>query len=273
MNSKRTNYVMPDNHIIITPYYLLGYIEGDGSFYYNKSDQTTRLSLVTINEDRYLLEKIKEFFINMLNGNSLIFAKNKKFIFINDRKSKNNRKFVSTLEISQIDFICKYLIPFFDSLEFQSKKFLDYLDFKRISILLLDGKHLSEKGKDVINQLGNSMNNNRLSTKLRKAFINNKDMEQNLKLLEMSKPLLIKDKEGRIFMESTNKKIRSTYIIEAVLPNRVVAFYPNAVSCAKIFSVSISTIIRRLNDKKPLLDKKRKILLLSLKRIDAYNEK
>lgn len=33
MNTLRTNFVLPDSHkIIITPYWLLGLIEGDGSF-------------------------------------------------------------------------------------------------------------------------------------------------------------------------------------------------------------------------------------------------
>ena len=33
MNTLRTNFVLPDSHkIIITPYWLLGFIEGYGSF-------------------------------------------------------------------------------------------------------------------------------------------------------------------------------------------------------------------------------------------------
>ena len=37
MNSKRVNYVLPEDHnIVITGNYLVGLLEGDGSFYLNK---------------------------------------------------------------------------------------------------------------------------------------------------------------------------------------------------------------------------------------------
>ena len=33
MNTLRTNFILPNSHkILITPYWLLGFIEGDGSF-------------------------------------------------------------------------------------------------------------------------------------------------------------------------------------------------------------------------------------------------
>lgn len=48
MNDKRINFILPEYHQIrITGNYLVGFIEGDGSFYLNKHDMTVRLSLVT----------------------------------------------------------------------------------------------------------------------------------------------------------------------------------------------------------------------------------
>jgi hypothetical protein len=64
MNDKRFNCSLPNRHIKITSDYLLGYLEGDGSFYFNKHDNTVRISLITITEDRIILEKIKEFLFN-----------------------------------------------------------------------------------------------------------------------------------------------------------------------------------------------------------------
>ena len=82
------------------------------------------------------------------------------------KKTKSNYKPISILEISQIDFICNILIPYFDSIEFRTKKFQDYLEvfFKIIAFLILEGKYLTDRGKELIIKLGDTMNNNRLST-------------------------------------------------------------------------------------------------------------
>jgi len=143
MNDKRINFTLPENHIKITVNYLLGYIEGDGSFYFNKNDNTVRISLITITEDRILLEKIRELLYNQLDPYSLFLAENTKLISINNKTVINNRKPVTDLNISQIDYICNRLIPLFDRLDFKTKKYLDYLDFRKIAFLVLDGKYLS----------------------------------------------------------------------------------------------------------------------------------
>lgn len=112
MNDKGINFSLSENHVKITSNYLLGYLEGDDSFYFNKIDNTVHISLITIKSDRILLEKIKEFLFNKLDKNSLILAKNTKIIHINDRSKYKNRKVITILDISQIDYICNYLIPF-----------------------------------------------------------------------------------------------------------------------------------------------------------------
>lgn len=45
MNKKRTKFNLPLNHIKISPYWLLGFIEGEGSFYLNRSKLTPTFSL------------------------------------------------------------------------------------------------------------------------------------------------------------------------------------------------------------------------------------
>lgn len=48
MNDKRVFYDLPVGHRIrITGNYLVGLLEGDGSFYLNKHDMTVRVSFVT----------------------------------------------------------------------------------------------------------------------------------------------------------------------------------------------------------------------------------
>ncbi|WP_431999002.1 LAGLIDADG family homing endonuclease [Streptomyces fungicidicus] len=68
MNSNRVNFVLPANHNIrITGNYLVGFLEGDGSFYLNKQDMTVRVSLVTTSVYRQVLEKIREFILSLLD--------------------------------------------------------------------------------------------------------------------------------------------------------------------------------------------------------------
>lgn len=47
MNTSRTNFVLPDSHkILITPYWLLGFIEGEGSFSVSTKRKVFLLDLI-----------------------------------------------------------------------------------------------------------------------------------------------------------------------------------------------------------------------------------
>lgn len=60
MNTKRTNSVLPlDHNIVITKGWLLGYIEGDGSFFVSRTDIEPTLSISATAEQWPLFEKIK----------------------------------------------------------------------------------------------------------------------------------------------------------------------------------------------------------------------
>lgn len=159
MNNKRVNFVFPKDHnIVITGNYLVGLLEGDGSFYFNKHDMSAHISLVITTVNRLVLEKIREFILGLLDEYSYILGSTTNLINI---YNKSEHKPVSILEIYQIDFICNIFIPYLDGIEFRTKKFEDYLDFKTIALLILEGKYLTEKGKKLMIKLGDSMNNSR----------------------------------------------------------------------------------------------------------------
>lgn len=87
MNSNRVNFVLPANHNIrITGNYLVGFLEGDGSFYLNKQDMTVRVSLVTTSVNRQVLEKIREFILSLLDEHSYMLGSTTKLINISDKK-------------------------------------------------------------------------------------------------------------------------------------------------------------------------------------------
>jgi hypothetical protein len=272
MNDKRVNFDLPEGHIRITGNYLVGILEGDGSFYLNKNDMTARVSLITITQDRILLEKIREFLLNQLDEYSYILGSTTKLINLNDKKRIGANKPITVLEIYQIDYIVNILIPYLDSLQFRTKKYLDYLDFRTIAFLIFEGKHLLDYGKELIIKLGDTMNNNRLSTNPNRLVL---DAEQKSELdkLVKSEPLISVDSEGRAMIISEKKYIRSTYIIKAIFLNGSFSYFTNGVSCAKALHVSNNTITQRLNDGKPVKNKDGLTIALTIKRIKAYSPK
>jgi len=271
MNSKRVNFVLPKDHIIvITGNYLVGLLEGDGSFFLNKHDMTARVSLVTTTVNRLVLEKIREFILGLLDEYSYILGSTTKLVNISDKKFKSGQRPISILEISQIDFICNVLIPYLDNVEFRTKKYHDYLDFKTIALLILEGKYLTNKGKELIIKLGDSMNNNRLSTNPYPIILDDTTKSE-LNILIKSDPLINIDSEGRAMIISEKKYIRSTYIIKVYLLNGSVNYFTNGVSCAKFLHVSNDTITKRLNDGKPVKNKEGLVVAQSIKRVKAYS--
>ena len=273
MNAKRVAYSLPlGHHIRITGNYLVGLLEGDGSFFYNKQDPTVRVLLVTTTPNRVLLEKIREFLIRQLDEHSVILASGSKLFNISDKKIKGDNKPISILEIYQLDYICNILIPYLDRIQFRTKKYIDYLDFRTLAFLVLDGKHLTEKGKDLMIKLADTMNNNRLSTNSNPLTLD-KVTKSELSLLIKSKPLINIDSEGRAMIIHSKKYIRSTYIIKAIFLNGSISYFTNGVSCAKALHVSNNTITQRLNDGKAVKNKEGLVTALTIKRIKAYSPK
>ena len=271
MNSNRVNFILPENHSIrISSNYLVGLLEGDGSFYLNKQDMTVRVSLVTTTINREVLEKIREHLLSLLDEHSHMLGSTTKLINIYNKKVKGDNRPISILEIYQIDFINNILIPYLDGIKFRTKKFKDYLDFRTIAILILEGKYLTEKGKELIIKLGDSMNNNRLST-CSCPIILDETFKSELDFLIKLKPLIHIDYEGRAMIISEKKYIRSTYIIKAYFLNGSFNYFTNGISCAKFLHVSNMTITTRLNDGKPVLNKEGVIVANCIKRIKAYS--
>jgi LAGLIDADG DNA endonuclease family/LAGLIDADG endonuclease len=167
MNSNRTNFNMPSNHIRITTYWLLGLIEGEGSFQLWRSDLVPVFSIVLTERQLPVLVKIKEFLIQNLgfDSDSIWKLNNTSAIGINTQKARNNSKGSALLIIKDIRILYNYLIPFFDELSesFLSKKAQDFKDFKVICWAVYYGIHKEERIKLLILKLSRGMNNFRLS--------------------------------------------------------------------------------------------------------------
>ena len=64
MNSKRKDFVMPSDHrIVITNNWLLGFVEGDGSFFYTRGNKSLGFS-ISQEGNKALMEAIVNFLCN-----------------------------------------------------------------------------------------------------------------------------------------------------------------------------------------------------------------
>ena len=95
MNTKRLDFNMPTEHKIrVTKSWLLGFIEGEGSFHLWRKDFVAVFDLVLTERQLPILEKIKEFLMNNLGFDSYsMFKLNySSAISITPQKARKNSK-------------------------------------------------------------------------------------------------------------------------------------------------------------------------------------
>lgn len=158
MNSKRdrSSYLNRDE-IVITPNWLLGFIEAEGNFYVtvtpNKTSKIgyrviTNFSIAQNAVERPVLVAIQKYF-----GCGSIVEKNHKF---------DNRKLMLEYRITGMKDINNILIPFFENHKLITTKLLDYLDFREVMEICNAGNHSTQVGLDKIKEIASGMNNKRV---------------------------------------------------------------------------------------------------------------
>ena len=251
MNSNRTNWDFPTKHnITITDSWLLGLIEGEGSFYLDRSKMEPNFSITQSNIQHSLLEAIKKYLIDKLGFNkySVFKLKNSSVIAVMTGKARNNRKPLSVLRIKNTNVLINYLIPYLDKMTFITKKGLDYKDFKIICKSIYDGIYRTEEIKELIIKLSYSMNNYRLSTNSDKEKLDSLS-GQDLNKLINAKPTIRHLKDGRQLDIVTGKPVnrRWTNCIFEIIKNTEEIFLASTLNeAAVIVGVDFRTISKNL---------------------------
>jgi len=252
MNSLRVDFTIPSSYPIrITPYWLLGFVEGDGSFYTRKNFALS-FNIVQSAKDLVLMEAIRDYLNNLassLNDRAGLDGA----IRLSYKKSSN----MIYLAIHRLEYISLVLIPFFDRLTWQSKKELDYLDWKIILKFRKLGLHYTDQGIKVLNSILGGMNNNRLTTSGSSTTVEERAvLNSNItKLMEGSSNFEVKE-DGRVFIKSLNKYYSNKAKIKLELIDEnggIIKSFASAVDCAKYLKVSKMTITLRLRKGKPFL--------------------
>jgi hypothetical protein len=250
MNSLRSDFSLPPSYSVnVTPNWLLGFVEGEGSFFIWKNF-SLGFNLSQSNKDLVLMEAIRDYF-NDLGRTKGQWSEGAAPAALSLKKSNN----MLSLAINRSDYIARVLIPFFDSLAWQSKKELDYLDWKTILKFRGLGLHYTEEGVKIIKTILSQMNNNRLSTR-RSALADRAALDSDIKkLLEGPSNFEVKE-DGRIFIKSLNKyysnkaKIRLELVDDS---GGIMKSFDSAADCARYLGISPMTVGQRLRKGKLFL--------------------
>lgn len=257
MNKKRIEFDHKGDHSIhITHYWLLGFTEGDGYFSLNKPDFSLKYGIGQNYKELAVMEAIQKFLLN-LPGKYSIKRSNTNLVKLatyNSAKGRGQEPSVY-ITVNQTDFITNVLLPFFDNLTWLSKKKYDYQDWKLILNIRNQGKHFTDKGKELILLIANRMNNNRLSTNIAKGNPSSKPEDRNIKeraLKLLSSPSNYEiQSDGKILIKSsgTYLKGRGNVGIKVLDEKGELIFNFNSIKdCALFFNVHSRTIVRRLNN-------------------------
>lgn len=249
MNSNRTDYFWPDRKIRISPYWLLGFVEGDGSFSVilrNRSTIYLRFIISQSSMDLFLLKEIQKFLNNLAVVKGLIksgrtYSNPKDFTHLSNEQN---------LQITHSLFIGNIIIPFFDDLTFRSKKWLDYKDWRTIFKLRENGHHYSTECWEVIKLIFSQMNNRRLSTYKEKESLNMEVLQSKIEKF-LNLPSNYENREGRIWIKSLNKFYGDTKAVTVQMldPNGlVIKSWSTITECANSLNITRGGVQKRLKN-------------------------
>jgi hypothetical protein len=245
MNTNRVNFVRPENcKVIITKSWLLGFIEGDGSFFVRRDTLIPVFCIELTGVQHYVLLKIKEFLEDSLGFDmySLYKLKNSSIIAVRTLKARNENKSSVAITIKNVKVLENYFIPFLDDMTFLTKKGKDFIDFKPICKVVHNGAYKKEEIRNIILKLSYTMNNYRLSTNTTPGLSLSK--EERDKLI-FATPTFKDLYDGRVIDFSTGKlihqqiscvydirKLNGEVLIENTLSKAasIVGVYPDTLS-------------------------------------------
>jgi hypothetical protein len=251
MNNKRINFNMSKDLIVITRSWLLGFIEGDGSFSLERTTFEPIFSIKLTENQLPTLEKIKEFLENNLgfDSYSLCKLKDTKILTLRHEKARNNSKPLVSFMIKNVHILNNYLIPFLneDGVNFITKKGKDFIDFKIICNAIYIGAHYIEDIKPLIIKLSYTMNNFRLSTYSKSVESISKN---EIDLIINAKPTIEHLNDGRQRDINTRKVLHrrsSSCVYEIIKPTGEVLILPNLAETSKFLCTGFNTIKRYLD--------------------------
>lgn len=252
MNSQRTYFDMfslRGDKLAITKSWLLGFIEAEGSFFISRTDIEPSFSIELSKTQLFLLEAIKEFLIDSLGFDkySIHILKSSTFnVFaVNEQKEKPSVIFI----VKNIRVLNNYLVPYFNTLVFNSKKGKDFFDWKLICDAVYKGSHKKESIRALILRLSYTMNSYRLSTNLAKGSIESLT-ENERNTVREALPTREHLEDGRLLDVETGQVTinRSLCVYEVIRPDGEILILDSFNDILNILGVGFRTLKRHVNE-------------------------
>jgi hypothetical protein len=239
MNKNRSDYTLPSNHkVVVTFPWLLGLIEGDGCFSFNKL--VPRLSIELNYRQEYVLKAIQEFFGGLGN---LRIGKPR------TRVDSHSSQPMGTIEFNQIALLRNVIIPAFKGLTFLSKKGKDFEDWLICVEIYFSGRHTLAEGEALILLLKSRMNNNRLSTNpfnQKDLLISQADIEA---VFNLSAPYEVRN--GARYITGTDQLVSEPFPVFVTFPDGTISSFSSLSKCALALSISRNPIKKYLDTGTP----------------------
>lgn len=131
----------------INPYWVSGFVDGEGTFYVGINKNTTMKSQFQVLPEFRIVQHEKDI--------KVLYALKKYFQSGVVRQNHDTRQ---ELRIRSLEHINKYVIPHFDKYELLTQKKFDYIKFKKIINLMNQKNHLSIDGLKEIIAIASKMN-------------------------------------------------------------------------------------------------------------------
>lgn len=252
MNKNRIDFNFPSDHkIVISDSWLVGLIEGEGSFYLDRTKLQPVFMIALIKVQLPVIEKINEFLINNLGFDkySMFKLQNSSAMTIVENKERNNSKASARFIISNTNILTHYLIPYLEKNTFFTKKGKDFIDFKIICRAIYDGAHREEKIKGLLLKLSYTMNNYRLSSNSEPEKESSLPKED-LDMILSAKPTIIHLMDGRQLDNITRKEVNrhwTSCVYEIVQSSGEIILASTLNKAAESLNVEFRTVRRHID--------------------------
>ena len=274
MNNSRIDFNFPsDYNIKIYNYWLLGLIEGEGSFYLDRSELRPVFDIGLSKVQLTVMEKIKEYLEKNLGFDkySMFKLKNSSAITIIETKARNNSKPLIRVRILNNNILTNYFLPFLNNMRFITKKGKDFNDLKIICTAVYNGTHRNEEIKPLILKLSYTMNNYRLSSNSEPEKISSLPKEILDRIIN-AKPTIIHLGDGRQLDSITRKQVNRRWtncVYEIILNTGEIILASTLNEAAVVLNVDFRTVRRHL-DSLPLEGNFAKINANQVRRVPVF---
>lgn len=155
MNSKREKFIhqVKNSQIIINPNWLIGFIEGEGTFGI-KTGSALYLQIAQKNTSQESLNAITTFLTKLHNG----ALQDSKILPLTVVSTINVKTNVVSLVINSVDSLYYYVLPYLDSSKMYTRKTMDFKLWKTALLLTIHGYYFLPSGKKLFLKISDTIN-------------------------------------------------------------------------------------------------------------------